>query len=103
MRKNLLYSFSVLLLLSGCAHKRFERERSVKTPDKAKKVQVEKHIDIPLASDEVKSYFDDSDDINLGEFVLVEDAQVQEKQETTPEPQEIDLNINTSIENELFR
>jgi len=94
MRKNVICSLSILLLLSGCAHKRFERERSVKPSKKSKKVQVEKHIDIPLASDEVKGYFDDSDDINLGKFELVEDVQVQEDQDTTPEPQEIDLNTN---------
>ena len=59
--------------------KKNKKERPVKASKKEKRVQVEKHIDIPLASDEVKSYFDDSDDINLGEFVLVEDAKIEEK------------------------
>jgi len=99
MKKSLLCSLSILMLLSGCVHKKSKKEKPVKAPKKVKDVQVEKHINIPLASDEVKSYFDDSDDINLGEFVLVAprdefDSSPWDDREDKQEKQVIDLETN---------
>jgi len=104
VKKNLVCSLTILLLLSGCCRKIVKKEKPEKKLKSTNNIQVEKHIDIPLASDEVKSYFDDSDDINLGEFVLVEDAEVtQEAAAQDQVTQDIDLNANIDSTGEVSK
>jgi len=62
-----------LIFLGGCRKK---DEKVVKKPKK--KVEVMEQVNIPVAGDEIKSYFDDSD-VNLGEFVLLDDAQEEKE------------------------
>lgn len=72
MNKNYILALSAVVLLAGCKHKGKDKNQAIK--ETGKKVEApEKNVNIPLASSDVKSYFDDKD-ANLGEFVLVEDA-----------------------------
>ena len=94
MKKYPIILLSMLLLLSGCVHRKGKKSKPT-SKSTQKSVQVEKHVNIPLASDELKSYFDDQDDLNLGEFVLVEDAEVEQESDTS-----IDTNINIDVASE---
>ena len=57
----------LVVFLGGC---RKSGETAKKKPKK--KVEVMEQVNIPVAGDEIKSYFDETD-VNLGEFVLVDD------------------------------
>lgn len=78
MKKFCIYTLSLacVLLLSGCRKDKV-KNKALKEKNKTVKVE-EKEVNIPLASNELKSYFDDNG-VNLGEFVLVEDSAVDKK------------------------
>lgn len=96
MKKNYVVALSILVLLSGCAKKNKKNDKMLKDSDK-KGQQVEKNVNIPLASNEVKSYFDDKDDMNLGEFVLVEDSEIAKNSSDTGISKESDLTKNSEV------
>jgi len=80
MKKNYLFLLSLLVVLAGCGPRYKKKTKASKPKDTttmAKQVDVQdtcvETVDIPLASDEVKSYWDDNG-VDLGEFTVVEDA-----------------------------
>jgi len=97
MKKSPLLLLSLLVVLSGCFPKKEKKEKVVK---RKKKTELATNVDIPLASDEVESYFDSKGDVNLGEFVLVEDAQVQENDDEADVNENIDSSVDVA-ENEI--
>ncbi|MFC1842420.1 OmpA family protein [Candidatus Dependentiae bacterium] len=86
MKKNAVFLLSLLVVLSGCVKDKNKKPQKMS----GQKTEGAQGIDIPLASNEAKSYFDDKDDLNLGEFVLVEDAEVAQN------PQKAEGNIETA-------
>ena len=95
MKKNYLFLLTLLVVLAGCGPKDKKKTKASK-PKKAttiaKKIDVQDTtVEIPLASDEIKSYFDDKD-VNLGEFVLVEDSEVESKDLDT------NVDVDTTVE-----
>jgi len=76
MKKGYIFLLSLAVLLSGCCKDKGKKGKK----DRKKKARSEivEQINVPVASDEIRSYFDDSD-VNLGEFVLVEDEEVTNK------------------------
>jgi len=75
MKRLHILSLLMLVLLSGCAKKNDQT-----TPRKNKKGMAMAQVDIPVAEDTVRSFFDEE----IGEFVLVDDV----KTEKTPVVQE---------------
>jgi len=75
MKKNSFLFLAVLVGLSGCVCRKDKKAKKPKA-DK-KKIEVMDQVNIPVAGDEITSYFDDKG-VNLGEFVLVEDEEVVE-------------------------
>lgn len=85
MKKNYTLLLSLLIILAGCGSK---DKGKIKAKKQHKSEKIAKHIDaqeaqvdtvdIPLASEEIKSYFDD-EDVNLGEFVLIDDTETESK------------------------
>lgn len=74
MKKVYVIFLAVLVGLSGCICKRDKKTKKKKANNK--KVEVMDQVNVPVAGDEITSYFDDKG-VNLGEFVLVEDEEVQ--------------------------
>jgi len=94
-----MFLLSLLVVLAGCGPKDKKKTKASQPKKRstiAKKIDTQETtvetVDIPLASDEIKSYFDDKD-VNLGEFVLVEDSDVESKDIDT------NVDVDTNIEN----
>lgn len=102
MKKNYIVvlsaTFSCLLLVSGCKHNAKNKKNKLEKEAGKKTEVVGKNVNIPLASSEVKSYFDDKDDMNLGEFVLVEDSAVSKN---TADKKASDDQFDTSKDSEV--
>ena len=83
MIKKLFTLLSFVLLFSGCVHdKKGEKVRTPKKQERrvTQEPEIMDNINIPLAGEEIRSYFDDKV-VNLEEFVVkdVSDNQVEKK------------------------
>ena len=77
MKKNIAIMLTLcLVFLGGCR----KDDKKVAKDSKKRNVEVMEQVNIPIAGDEIKSYFDDSD-VNLGEFVLLDDAESDKESE----------------------